>query len=67
MEERIIDLESRLAFAEQTIDELNGEVTAQNRLLADMQKQIDDLKDRFKALSASQIAPESEETPPPHY
>ncbi len=63
LEERITSLETRIAFQDKTIDELNDVVTAQ-------QKQIDDLFKRLREL-IEQIGPtpldKNADTRPPHY
>lgn len=67
MEKRIIELESKLAFQEHTIHELNEVVTQQQQQIEALQRAIEALKDRIKSLNVPNIASESEETPPPHY
>jgi SlyX protein len=62
LEERLIALETRYAFQENTIDQLNGEIMRQ-------QGQIDDLIRRLKDIT-QQINPgvgEKESEKPPHY
>jgi len=67
MEERFVDLETRLTYQERTIEELNEVVTRQ-------QEQIDLLTEKLEAIvthlreSASPVeGPAGEEPPPPHY
>jgi SlyX protein len=67
MEDRLIELETRLAFQEHTLQELNEVVTAQQRQLDRIEQQIAELAERLHALKASPLASEAEETPPPHY
>ena len=65
--DRIETLETRLAYAEYTIEQLNDEVTTQGRELDRLKHQIQLLVDKLKSVQPSQIASMSEETPPPHY
>lgn len=65
--ERIELLETRLAYAEYTIEQLNDEVTTQGRELDRLKHQIQLLIDKLQGVEPSQIASIAEETPPPHY
>ncbi|QSX33065.1 SlyX family protein [Shewanella avicenniae] len=64
---RVEDLETKLAFQEATIDELNNEVIALNKIVAEQQYQLQLIVNKLKAIEPSNIASQSEETPPPHY
>ncbi|WP_434358133.1 SlyX family protein [Parasalinivibrio latis] len=61
------DLECRLAFQEQAIEELNDALSEQQMMISKMQTQITYLVSKIKAMEPSNIASMSEETPPPHY
>ena len=67
MEDRITELEIRLTHIEDTLDILNQTVIDQHGLIDQLQLQISLLEKKLKAVATSNIAPESEETPPPHY
>ncbi len=65
MEERIIELEKRVAFQENTIEELS-------QVLIDQQKKIEALEMELRRvqLRVSEeeiVRPQEEEEPPPHY
>ena len=65
-EERINDLESRLAFQDDTIQALNDVLVAQQRALERMQLQLAALAKRQQE-SSNQFDMEGDEAPPPHY
>ena len=66
-EDRLIELEIRLTHFEDTLEVLNQTVIEQHQLIDQLQLQISVLEKKLKAVAASNIALESEETPPPHY
>ncbi|MVW75316.1 SlyX family protein [Pseudomonas xionganensis] len=63
---RISELESRLAFQDDTIQALSDELAAQQRLLERMQMQIALLAKRQEEV-AGQFGISEDEAPPPHY
>jgi SlyX protein len=65
-EERINDLESRLAFQDDTIQALNDVLVAQQRVLERLQLQIAALAKRQEE-NSSQFGLSEDESPPPHY
>ena len=67
LNDRIETLETRLAYAEYTIEQLNDEVTTPGRDLDRLKYQIQLLIDKLQSVQPSQIASMAEETPPPHY
>ncbi|MCY1178884.1 Protein SlyX [compost metagenome] len=66
LEQRITELETRLAFQDDALQQLSDELLAQNRLIDRMQRQLEALAARQADL-AGQIGPVEYEAPPPHY
>ena len=67
MESRITELEIRLTHLEDTIEVLNRTIIQQHTIIDSLQQQVERLDKKLRTLQASQVALESEETPPPHY
>lgn len=58
MEKRIIELETKIAFQEHMLEELNDVITEQQRQLDRLEKEVGALKGRLlKMLSAAGDAP----------
>ncbi|MDD1967515.1 SlyX family protein [Pseudomonas sp. NPDC090203] len=66
LEERVMELESRLAFQDDTIQTLNDVLVAQQRSVERLQLQIAALIKR-QAEMGGQFEAVEEEAPPPHY
>ncbi|WP_218310498.1 SlyX family protein [Alteromonas antoniana] len=66
-QQQIEELETKVAFQEHTIDSLNDALTAQQKQLDDLSFKMKHVIDRVKTMQTSNIAKQSEETPPPHY
>jgi len=67
LNDRIIDLESQLAFQEHTIHKLNDVVTAQQNELMRFKKQLLKIARQLENQSANTVADTTQESPPPHY
>ncbi len=67
LEQRIEDLEMKLAFQDDTIESLNQQVIRLNDLLADQQEKLRLLTSKLSQVEPNNIASQAEETPPPHY
>ena len=66
MEDRVTELESRLAFQDDTIQALNDIVAEQQRMLDRLQLQVAALARRQEEMHG-QFGIEEDEAPPPHY
>ncbi len=66
-EQRIEQLEMKVAFHEDNIDTLNQEIFEQQQRLQMLQEQVAMLAIKLKEAQPNQLASEEEEMPPPHY
>ncbi len=67
LERRVEDLEMKLAFQEGTLEELDQQVIKLNDLIATQQQQLRILMTKLQSVEPSNMANQSEESPPPHY
>ena len=68
IEERICNLEMKLSFQDDTIEQLNSAIIEQQKIIEDQRVQLTFLINRIKTMQVgSNMASELDETPPPHY
>jgi len=67
MEERLIELETKISYQDHLIGELNDVVTRQQQQIDKLEKEMKKMIDHLKAPDDSGIARPDEEAPPPHY
>ena len=67
IEERIAELESRLAFQDDTLQALNDELVRQQRDIERLQLLVSALSQRQAELQTQIGIEGGEEAPPPHY
>jgi SlyX protein len=67
MQDRLVDLETKLAFQDETINELNEVITEQQNQLDELREEIRLLNLRIVSLAETAIDPNEKEPPPPHY
>lgn len=67
MQDRLEHLETRLAFQEDTINQLNEVVARQGREIKTLKQEIEYLKEKYQEIRVSVVRSEDQETPPPHY
>ena len=67
LDTRIVDLESKVAFQDDTIESLNDALSQQQQQLAQMTYKMNHMVERLKSMQPSNIATQDEEAPPPHY
>lgn len=67
MEKRIIELESRAAFFEKTLNELSALVFGQSKEIGFLRQEIERLNETIKASGNNILKDIKDESPPPHY
>ena len=66
-EDRIAELEMKLTFQDNLLEELNQALVEQQFVIDKMQIQLRYLANKLKDIQPSNVASQAEETPPPHY
>ncbi|GAA6134453.1 SlyX family protein [Oceaniserpentilla sp. 4NH20-0058] len=66
-QQHIEDLQFRIAFLEQNLDDLNDIVTQQQAQISLMERAVKHLNSRLEQVSPANIKSPEDETPPPHY
>ncbi|NMP15996.1 SlyX family protein [Thalassotalea sp. Y01] len=67
LQDRIDNLEAKIAFQDDVIEQLNIEITAHQESISHLKDQLNLVVDKVKSMNASQIANPEDEAPPPHY
>lgn len=67
MNEDIIDLQTKLAFQDSLLEELNQVITDQQKQIDRLQHSIEVLKSQLLSVQAHPLLQETNEPPPPHY
>jgi len=66
-EERLVDIESRLAHQDQLLIELNDVVTQQQEKIMNLEELCRSLVDRVRSMGDAMPADSSRDERPPHY
>jgi len=67
MEDRLEELETQIAFQNNTLQELNDAIIHQQQQIDQLDASVKLIIDKMRSLATDTVKPESEETPPPHY
>lgn len=67
LEARITELETKVAYQDETIDILNDELKQHQMAMAKMTRQIELVGEKLKEMKPSSVVGEEHEIPPPHY
>lgn len=65
--QRIAELETQLAFQEDTVQTLNDIVARQQLQIDKLEHEVRTLQAQLQQLSDAMNRPQAEEAPPPHY
>jgi len=67
LEQRITEVETRLAFQETTLHELNAALTDQQQQFGQLQELLKKLFEQLAEINSSNQLDAAHEPPPPHY
>lgn len=67
MNNEIVDLQTRVAFQDGLLEDLNQVVTSQQQQIDRLENQLKALKSQLESLQHSQLVQQGDEPPPPHY
>lgn len=67
LENRIIELETKISYQEHLLQELNEVITLQQRQIDKLEKSMRRVLDHLKSTQSSGIARPEDDVPPPHY
>lgn len=67
MDDRLVDVETRVAFQEEAIRKLSDALSDQERQIYRLTRELEWLRANFSALAPSLISRPEDEGPPPHY
>ena len=67
LEQQIIDLQTKNAYLEHTLQELNEVMVSQQTQIDALEKKLQRVLNYLKNNQGSQLARVDEEVPPPHY
>ena len=67
IENRLMELEAKVAFQDETIEILNDELKAHQQQLAKMKRQTELLAEKLKEAQQPSLMSQMQEPPPPHY
>lgn len=67
MDDRITELETKLAYQEAALQSMSDEMAVQQKLIESLLVDIEQLKKEVRAGLPSPMMKPSEEPPPPHY
>ncbi len=67
MQDRLIELETRIAFQEDTLQELNDIIVRQQREIEQLQRMVKLINRQLTTLSPAEGSLPQDEPPPPHY
>jgi SlyX protein len=66
-DERLIDIESRIAFFEDAQQQLSGVIARQEKELEHLTRRVQDLEAHLRQVLPSLVGDIDKEPPPPHY
>lgn len=64
---RLIELETKVAFQDHTVETLNAVVTRLQSAVDRLVLEVDALKTQLRTVAPSLVVDQKDETPPPHY
>lgn len=67
MDDRFVELETKILFQEDAIQKLNNAVNLQERQIFRLTKELEGIQSKIASLAPSLLLNQQDEAPPPHY
>lgn len=67
LEHRLVEVEIRVAHQDAAIETLTQTLLEKDQLLRQLRSQLETLEQQIRLSASSNLASETEESPPPHY
>ena len=66
MDQAIIDLQTKLSFQDELLEQLNQIITDQQQQISRLELKLESLKSQVQTMQSTQVVSDANE-PPPHY
>lgn len=67
MEDRVLDLEMKVAFQDDAIEKLSLALDEQQKALYKLERELAEVRERIRSKDDEEVMAQEDEAPPPHY